>query len=84
MGANSGDKVQRDLESKLNKNIEELGLSARARNYLASDGIVTVRDLVSRTDEDVIEIRGFGETTLIEVRPKLAAHGLRLGMKFTE
>ena len=37
--------------------------------------------LVSRTEDELLEVRNFGETTLKEVRQKLAEHGLTLGMR---
>lgn len=75
------DVVDMELERKLNMSLAELELSVRATNCLESEGIATVRDLVSRTDEELLEVRNFGETTLREVQSKLAEHGLSLGMK---
>jgi DNA-directed RNA polymerase subunit alpha len=68
-------------EAKLNMNLAELELSVRASNCLETENIVTVRDLVSRTEDQLLELRNFGETTLAEVREKLADIGLRLGMR---
>ena len=61
--------------------LAELELSVRATNCLESENIATVRDLVTRTEEQLLEVRNFGETTLAEVREKLADLGLRLGMR---
>lgn len=69
------------LEEKLNWPIAELELSVRATNCLEGDGIATVRELVARTDDELMEIRHFGESTLREVKAKLALHGLALGME---
>jgi DNA-directed RNA polymerase subunit alpha len=68
-------------ESKLNMSLAELDLSVRATNCLESENIHTVRDLVTRTEDELLEVRNFGETTLTEVREKLADIGLRLGMR---
>jgi DNA-directed RNA polymerase subunit alpha len=73
--------VDMELERKLNMSLAELELSVRATNCLESEGIATVRDLVMRTDEELLEVRNFGETTLREVQNKLAERGLSLGMK---
>src|SRR5205807_491591 len=73
--------VDHDLERKLNMSLAELELSVRATNCLESEGITTVRDLVNRTDDELLEVRNFGETTLKEVKAKLADRGLSLGMK---
>jgi len=76
-----GDQVDHELERKLNMSLAELELSVRATNCLESEGITTVRDLVIRTDEELLEVRNFGETTLKEVKLKLEERNLKLGMK---
>ncbi len=73
--------VDLELEEKLNQSLAELNLSVRATNCLESEGINTVRDLVSRSEDQLLQVRNFGETTLVEVRERLGAIGLRLGMK---
>lgn len=70
-----------DLERKLNMSLAELELSVRATNCLESENISSVRDLVSRSEDELLEVRNFGDTTLREVRAKLAEHGLALGMR---
>ncbi|MCI0377264.1 MAG: DNA-directed RNA polymerase subunit alpha [Gemmataceae bacterium] len=77
----AADTVDHDLERKLNLSLAELELSVRATNCLESEGITSVRDLVIRTDEELLEVRNFGETTLKEVKQKLTERGLSLGMK---
>jgi DNA-directed RNA polymerase subunit alpha len=77
----TGDVMDHELERKLNMSLAELELSVRATNCLESEGITTVRELVMRTDEELLEVRNFGETTLKEVKIKLAERGLSLGMK---
>lgn len=69
------------LESKLNMSLAELHLSVRAGNCLESENINTVRDLVRRNEDQLMEVRNFGETTLTEVREKLKEYGLHLGMR---
>ena len=73
--------VDLELEEKLNKSLAELNLSVRATNCLESEGINTVRDLVSRSEDQLLQVRNFGETTLDEVRERLEEIDLRLGMK---
>jgi DNA-directed RNA polymerase subunit alpha len=68
-------------EAKLAMSLAELELSVRATNYLESENINTVRDLVVKTPEQLLAVRNFGETTLTEVREKLADIGLHLGMR---
>ncbi len=69
------------LEAKLNMQLTELRLSVRAMNCLESETIITVRDLVQRTEDALLEVRNFGDTTLNEVREKLSQYGLHLGMR---
>ncbi len=69
------------VESKLNMSLAELKLSVRATNCLESENIHTVRDLVRRNEDQLLEVRNFGETTLNEVQEKLSELGLRLGMR---
>ena len=69
------------VEAKLNLAIRDLRLSVRANNCLEHSGLVTVRDLVQQSEDQLMEIRNFGETTLVEVREKLQELGLHLGMK---
>src|SRR2546425_2391453 len=76
-----GEQVDHELERKLNMSLAELELSVRATNCLESEGITTVRDLVSRSEEELLEVRNFGETTLREVKIKLTERGMTLGMK---
>ena len=69
------------LEAKLAMSLADLNLSVRAGNCLESENIMTVRDLVTRTEDQLLEVRNFGETTLTEIRNKLRDLGLHLGMR---
>ncbi len=73
--------IDQATEAKLGMSLAELELSVRATNCLESENITTVRDLVSRSEEQLLEVRNFGETTMAEVREKLSDIGLRLGMR---
>ena len=81
IGAAGGGGGDLELERKLNMSLAELDLSVRATNCLESEGITTVRDLIIRSEDELLEVRNFGETTLKEVRGKLTERGLTLGMK---
>jgi DNA-directed RNA polymerase subunit alpha len=72
--------VDPEMQSKLNMSIQELDLSVRANNCLESAKIGTVRELVKKTDGDLLKVRSFGKTSLREVKRKLADLGLSLGM----
>ncbi len=61
-----------DETSELNTPIEELNLSARTANALVNNDIRTVHDLVTLTEQDLRELKGFGSKALDEVKDKLA------------
>jgi DNA-directed RNA polymerase subunit alpha len=69
-----------ELEQKLSMTVQELDLSVRANNCLEAAKIATVRELVKKTDSDLLKVRSFGKTSLREVKRKLADMGLSLGM----
>ncbi len=68
------------LQQKLDIPVQELDLSVRAANCLESAKINTVRDLVKKTDGELLKLRSFGKTSLREIKRKLADLGLSLGM----
>jgi DNA-directed RNA polymerase subunit alpha len=80
-GRTVADAVDAELERKLNMSLAELELSVRATNCLETEGITTVRELVLRSPDELLEVRNFGDTTLREVQLKLQERGLTLGMR---
>jgi DNA-directed RNA polymerase subunit alpha len=73
--------VEAPLESRLGMLVSDLRLSLRANNCLEEAGISSLRDLVSRSRDELLEMRNLGETTLQEVEEKLRDLGLHLGME---
>jgi DNA-directed RNA polymerase subunit alpha len=69
-----------DMDATLDKSIEELELSVRAKNCLDSENITTIRQLVALSEPELLKVRNFGKTSLKEVKSKLANLGLSLGM----
>lgn len=61
-----------DDDNFLNTSIEDLNLSARTSNALINNEIRTVHDLVTLSDQDLRELKGFGSKALDEVKDKLA------------
>ncbi|MBQ9018400.1 DNA-directed RNA polymerase subunit alpha [Candidatus Saccharibacteria bacterium] len=51
--------------------IDELNLSARTANALLNNDIKTIRDLVTLTEADLKDLKGFGQKALDEVKEKL-------------
>lgn len=61
-----------DDDGILTTSIEDLNLSARTANALVNNDIRTVQDLVSLSEQDLRELKGFGSKALDEVKDKLA------------
>ncbi len=76
--------VDEDLVRKLTMPLSDLELSVRASNCLESAKILTVGDLVTRDEAELLKVRSFGKTSLREVKRKLQEMGLELGMKLPE
>jgi len=68
------------LDSILVKRIDELDLSVRSTNCLKNANIMTLRDLVARSERDMLETKNFGKKSLDEVHDLLASYGLSFGM----
>ncbi len=65
----------------LDQPIETLELSIRSLNCLKNAEIKTIRDLVTKQEKEMLEIRNFGDKSLREVKDKLEALGLGFGMQ---
>lgn len=61
-----------DDDGELNTPIEELNLTARTANALVNNDIRTIHDLVTLSEQDLRELKGFGSKALDEVKDKLA------------
>ena len=68
------------LQDKLDKSIEELELSVRSFNCLEAAGIKTIRDLVQKTESEMLRYRNFGRKSLNEIKNILKEMGLRFGL----
>jgi DNA-directed RNA polymerase subunit alpha len=72
------------LDALLSKQIDELELSVRSANSLKNANIHTLRDLVRRSEKDMLETKNFGKKSLEEVQEVLERLGLSLGMDVPE
>ena len=61
--------------------MDELELSVRSANCLKNAGIRTIRDLVQKSEKDMLETKNFGRKSLNEIRDILRPMGLSLGMQ---
>ena len=71
-------KDDNEQQKTLNMNIEDLDLSVRPLNCLKRAGILTVEDLVKRSEDDMLKVRNLGRKSLDEVIEKLRNMGLSL------
>jgi len=65
----------------LYKTVEELELSVRSANCLKNANIRTIYELVSRTEQEMLKTKNFGNKSLTEIKEILGGMGLQLGMK---
>jgi len=68
----------------LDRSVEELELSVRSYNCLKNANITTIRELVRRTEPEMLKTKNFGRKSLNEIKEILSSMGLSLGMKFDE
>jgi DNA-directed RNA polymerase subunit alpha len=68
----------------LSRNVNELELSVRAVNCLEMGDIKTIRDLVAKTDAEMLKYRNFGRKSLNEIKEVLTGMGLALGMDVSD
>jgi len=67
-----------DRSDVMNKPILELSLSIRARRTVETLGCLTVGDITKHSADELLGMPNFGQTSLQELRAKLAELGLKL------
>ena len=65
----------------LDKSVEELELSVRSYNCLKNANIRTIRELVLKTEAEMLKTKNFGRKSLNEIKEILHTMGLSLGMR---
>jgi len=68
----------------LGRSVEELELSVRSYNCLKNANIQTIRELVQKSENEMLRTKNFGRKSLNEIKEILTKMGLALGMKFDE
>ena len=68
----------------LDKSVEELELSVRSYNCLKNANIRTIRELVQKTETEMLKTKNFGRKSLNEIKEILTLMGLGLGMKLDQ
>ena len=68
------------MKKLLNMSVNEIELSVRAANCLNNANITTVGQLAMKTEAEMLKYRNFGKKSLNEIKDKLSALALSLGM----
>jgi hypothetical protein len=85
----SGEALRRNLEegrplasrrptAEPSSSVDVLDLSVRGRKCLERLGIATIGQLTAKSEWELLSVNGCGETTLGEIKDRLAEHGLGL------
>jgi DNA-directed RNA polymerase subunit alpha len=80
----SADQPRAALNENLDKSVEELELSVRSYNCLKNANIRTIRELVQKTEGEMLKTKNFGRKSLNEIKEILAGMGLSLGMRLDQ
>jgi len=72
------DDLEPPADDVLSRPISELELSVRSRRAMAVLGIQTIGDLTRRSEDELKAVKNFGQTSLNEIKRKLAELGLGL------
>ena len=76
------DEEQERLVELLLRNVEELELSVRSANCLKAGKILSLYDLVTKTEQEMLKFRNFGRKSLNEINEILEGMDLAFGMSF--
>ena len=68
----------------LDRPVDELELSVRSYNCLKNADIRSIRDLIKRSERDMMHTKNFGKKSLTEIKDMLHGMGLDFGMDFDE
>jgi len=65
-----------EISKKMAIPISEMDLSVRASNCLEYANVKTIGELVNKEEDELLELKNFGKTTLLEIKKKLNQLGL--------
>ena len=72
------------VNENLDKSVEELELAVRSDNCLKNANIRTLRELVTKTEAEMLKTKNFGRKSLNEIKEILSGMGLSLGMRLDQ
>jgi DNA-directed RNA polymerase subunit alpha len=79
-----GEQSSATSNENLDKSVEELELSVRSYNCLKNANIRTIRELVQKTEGEMLKTKNFGRKSLNEIKEILGTMGLSLGMRLDQ
>jgi len=71
-------RVRSSEDGVMSKSISDLELSVRSRKCMQRLGIASIRDVCRRSEDELLACKNFGQTSLNEIKQKLANLGLKL------
>jgi DNA-directed RNA polymerase subunit alpha len=80
----AGEAASSSINEHLDKSVEELELSVRSYNCLKNANIRTIRELVQKTEGEMLKTKNFGRKSLNEIKEILGTMGLSLGMRLDQ
>lgn len=72
------EKVEEKTVDTASLTLEELGLSTRLVNILAKGGVKSLKGILAKKEETILNIEGMGEKGVEEIKEALSQHGLEL------
>jgi len=70
-----------EADLSLDISVSELRIPVRAQNCLTAENVMTLRDLVNLSEDDLLKLKNFGKSSLDEVKSELEKRGYALGME---
>lgn len=78
------DTARDQIWDSLNRAVDELELSVRSANCLKNSNIRYIRDLVVKTEAEMLKTKNFGRKSLMEIKEILSKMNLSLGVKLED
>ena len=72
------------MNEHLDKSVDELELSVRSYNCLKNANIKTIRELVQKSENEMLKTKNFGRKSLNEIKDILSSMGLGLGIRLDD
>jgi DNA-directed RNA polymerase subunit alpha len=82
--ASAPDRGPAGRNENLDRSVEELELSVRSYNCLKNANIMTIRELVQKSEQEMLKTKNFGRKSLNEIKEILSGMGLSLGMRLDQ